>query len=206
MAARGEVEAILQRMDEHIRGLQDLRERMSVMVGVTDASAEADLRVGWIRRPELDRNNFTYPWPDATKDRIAELQAWQSPEELGGALFAIGEADEAVPTFGRPRRYIGVYVIGAEGGSHRHVVNFSEGDRGQWVSLIRGKGASKRGYHAADEPLPYGYDQIPTGVHAEQVDGGWNRACVAADHDDRQVMLIHAALQARDREIGPMGT
>jgi hypothetical protein len=86
------------------------------------------------------------------------------------------------------------------------VVNFSEDDQGGWVSLIRGTGSSKRGCYASDDPLPAGYEYLPTAVHAERVDNGWNRACVVAEPGRREIMLAHAALQARDRGIGPMGS
>jgi hypothetical protein len=94
----------------------------------------------------VDRDDFRYRWPEGEEDRIPNLQAWKAPDNLGGGIFAVGVNAKPATTFGRKRRYAGVFVVGAAGGSHRHVVNFNEDDMNGWAALIRGAGSSKRGF------------------------------------------------------------
>lgn len=202
-----DVATLLRDFDEQLASLVAFRDRLAAVLGRDDPSPlpAADPTVGWIRQEQFDRSDVEYPWPDGSRDHIPTLQVWRAPESVGGGLFALGEASDTPPTFGRPRRYTGVFILGGEGGSQRHVANFSEDDEGGRVALIRGKGASQRGYFDVDEPLPAGYEYLPTASHTERVHKGWTKACVVAAPDGHVLMLAHAALQARLRGLRPMG-
>jgi len=192
---------LLIRLDHHIRAIAEIREALTSELEGASPDHQA-----WRRVAVFDQADFRYPWPDATEDLIGTLHVWQAPADLGGGLFGVGVNVHPTTVFGGPRKYAGVFVLGAEGGSARHVVNFNEDDRGGWAALIRGAGASGRGYFRVGDSLPDGYEALEIARHSDRLETGWDRACVVAGPDDEVTMLTHAALQARDRDIRPMGS
>jgi len=105
------------------------------------------------------------------------------------------------PAYGSDRARVSV-LWGHPGGALYAVVEFVGTDdyetKGKVASIIR-KGNNK--HLRPGEPMPAGYENMPTGIFNECVTGAYSPGCVAliVDKDARDLMVQHAILRSKDK-------
>lgn len=154
--------------------------------------------------PQLDWHEVqrltgqTYRWPD--KNGGLETYDPFIVYTSGGLTLAVARL-----TNERERDQTWVFRMSDDLKHKRPLTPFIAGDtyddKGEMISLIRGKGETGRQMFGPGDQLPRGYDQLRVEIHRDRKAGGFNKYCVVAHKDDVESMLLHCALQARLRGL-----
>lgn len=181
----------------------EARDRVLALLSDEDAGVVpgADLASGW--QFVESRPGVSYRWPNAV-ETYQTFRIFRRDSEEGSLVMALAEAPPQV-FYGRERHYYVVFLLGADGGSPRPVVVFTETDdfeqTHQFAAIIRGKGKTGKEMFAQGDDLPAGYEHLTIQTYRDRVEGGYKRLAVITDSDEE--MLAHGALQVRVRGLRP---
>jgi hypothetical protein len=160
--------------------------------------------VRWLWSEVEDRYDETWGWPrqggGTNIEVYAPFKVYEGRSEEGRVRLGLGWC-ERTAVWGRDRRYIIAFHV--RNGSKQPLVEFLETDdaatSGEFIAIIRGKGATRKEMYAPGDSLPRGYEHLRLEDYRSRVEGGWRRLGVVAHEDDTSSMLDHALIQARLR-------
>ena len=161
-----------------------------------------------------ERTGETYSWPEGL-DEYETFRIFDCTTAPLGQ-YAVGKVTNVKNEYwGQLRPYFVVFKLGAGGGSKQPIAVFVAADdfeqTADYIAVIRGAGG-KRGQRMfpPDQAPPQAYEGLSVVTFRDRIAGtqrfsGFNRLAVAANEEDAETMLRHAAIQVVLRH-GPHGT
>lgn len=151
-----------------------------------------------------ERRDETYSWPEGL-DEYATFRVFDCTTAPLGQ-YAIGKVVNVEREYwGQRRPYFVVFKLGAGGGSKQPIAVFVAADNfeqtADYIAVIRGAGGPRgQRMFPPDQAPPTPYDGLSVVTFRDRVAGtprfsGFNRLAVAANEEDVETMLRHAAIQ-----------
>ncbi|MGH3137269.1 MAG: hypothetical protein ACRDPV_12355 [Gaiellaceae bacterium] len=186
---------------EHLPGEEDIS-RETLEASSSDDELAAAAASLW--RLADQRTDETYSWPEGL-DEYASFRIFDCTNAPLGQ-YAIGKVLNVEREYwGQRRPYYVVFKLGAGGGSKQPIAVFVAADdfeqTADYVAVIRGAGGPRgQRMFSPDQVPPTAYDELSVVTFRDRVAGtprfsGFNRLAVAANEEDVETMLRHAAIQ-----------